>query len=117
MNAEQLQAKYGDVLLEPPLISCGAARLLWIQFKEVYPSISIGEQPFKTWIEKHRLPPGTVRVSIAAELDEHNGEKNPTSGSRVSYRLHIQQGTEGNEYLCHPGCCQALKRWLDTYGG
>ena len=75
MNAEQLQTKCGDVLLKPPVTSCGNARLLWIQFKEVYPSISIGEQPFKTLIEKHRLPPGAVRVSTAAELDENHGER------------------------------------------
>ena len=74
MNADQLQVKYGDVLPRTPFLSCDTARLLSNKFKEVYPSISIGEQSFKTWMAKHRLPPRVVRVSTAAELDENHGE-------------------------------------------
>ena len=93
MNAEQLQGKYGEILQKAPFLSCSTARLLWIQFKEVYPSISIGEQPFKTWMAKHRLPPGGFRVSTAAELGENHCERIPHLAAAW---LYIQQGANDN---------------------
>ena len=56
MRADELQAKYGAELAQPPFAALTTARQVFTAFKEKYPRSQVGEQAFKTWISKYRLP-------------------------------------------------------------
>ena len=114
MNADQLQAKYGAVLAAEPFLSCASARQLYNQFKMSYPHIAIGEQPFKTWLQKHRLPPGATSISSAAELEEKHGDK--IRHLAAEYPRGFTFRAELTKSGIHVTDAIA-KRWLATYGG
>lgn len=62
LRADQLKTHYGDVLR-----SFGdlGARILKNKLKERYPSVEVGDQALRTWIQNHRVDGGHASASAA----------------------------------------------------
>jgi hypothetical protein len=114
MNVDQLHAKYGTVLAAEPFLSCASPRQLWNKFQETYPRIAIKEHPFKTWLQRHRLPTGATYVSSAAELDENHGDT--IRHLAAEYPRGFTFRTQLTKIGIHVSDAIAT-RWLTTYGG
>jgi hypothetical protein len=114
MNADQLHTRYGAVLAAEPFLSCGTARLLWNQFKVSYHRIAITEHPFKTWLARHRLPPGATSVSSAAELQEKHGDTIRHLAAAYPTGFIFSEQLKKIGIHITP---DIARRWLATYGG
>ncbi len=114
MNADQLHTKYGAALAAEPFVACTSARQLWNQFRLTYPHIAIGEQPFKTWLARHKLPQGATSVSTAAELEEKHGDT--IRHLAAEYPRGFTLCKELTNIGIHVTGAIA-QRWLATYGG
>ena len=114
MNADQLHTKYVAVLAAEPFVACTSARQLWNQFRLNYPHIAIKEHPFKTWLQRHRLPAGATYVSSAAELEEKHGDT--IRHLAAEYPRGFTFRTQLTKIGIHVSDAIAT-RWLTTYGG
>ena len=74
LTAKDLQAKYGQLLQQPPFSDCGTAYLLHEALTKRKPPIAVKYSAVRIWWDKHRVSGGQKSVQNAKELEEKYGD-------------------------------------------
>ena len=114
MNYEQLHSKYGGVFANESFSACVTGHLLYKQFQKTCPTVAVTEHPFKTWITKHRIPPGATSVSSTTELEEKHGDKIRHLAADFPTGFVFSEAVKKMGIYVTP---EIAKRWLFTHGG
>ncbi len=73
LSAEQLQAKYGDMLAGPPWGDFKTAYLLHQALQSRRPAVPVSVAAVRTWIGKYRIASGGYSINTAQELQDQYG--------------------------------------------
>ena len=72
LTTEQLQARYGEVLSQPPLCACASPRYLFQALTGMSPPVRVTEGTVKQWWKKYKVS-SELSCTSAQQLEDEHG--------------------------------------------